>query len=113
MASFSRHVKLRAMYTDPKHTLKLLHELENLGFDDEAFALVHHMGHRGQTIKRHRRYCEKTRKFVQGSSNTQVQRRLEFVFSAFKGGSLSVGSSELFCKLAEDARTKFPIREQK
>jgi hypothetical protein len=45
---------------DPKETIRLLDELEKLGFTDEAFRLLDHfrLVDRDATIRRHRAYCD-------------------------------------------------------
>jgi len=45
---------------DLKETIRLLDELQGLGFTDDAFSLLHHFRLVGRkaTINRHRKYCE-------------------------------------------------------
>ena len=99
------------MNTDPKRTVRLLNQLEKLGFDDRACAALHHMGDSnwGQTIQRHRRYCERKTKFRDDGKNARVQRRLEYVLAAYEATGLSSGSSDLFYKLAKDSVARIPM----
>ncbi len=62
-------------FTDPKITLPILTELENLGLDDDRFQRLHHRGKK-TSIKAHRKYCQKTERFLPGGTNEQTARRL-------------------------------------
>jgi hypothetical protein len=47
-------------YTDPGYTIRMLDQLEPLGFTDGLFRLVHHRSRHGtvaETISRMRKYC--------------------------------------------------------
>ncbi len=61
---------------DPQDTLNLLDQLQPLGFDDSAFALLHHFREGGQlhTIAQHRHYCQqRTGDFKTDSNNERIQ----------------------------------------
>jgi len=53
---------------NPKDTLMLLDRLESLGFDDNAFSVLHHFREQGREAKiaGHRSHCEKTGSFKEG-----------------------------------------------
>jgi hypothetical protein len=90
---------------DPKDTLLLLDRLESLGFDDDAFAALHHFRNAGRAdkIASHRRYCEKTDRFGADGENERVQRRLRLVLSAYLLAGFESGRSDVFRALAEAA----------
>jgi hypothetical protein len=91
---------------DPKQTIRLLDDLEKIGFSDSAFNRLHHYRETGTvtTINAHRRYCEGlTHDFVEGSNNELVQRRLEIGWNAYKGGGFNSSQSAVFVALAEAA----------
>ena len=94
---------------DPTETIKLLDELEGLGFTDEAFQTLHHFRTRGgrPTVNDHRRYCSEHIKFASDGNNERVQRRLTLVLDAYRSG-FSSGSPEVFVALAEAAFKEIP-----
>ncbi|MFO0774502.1 MAG: hypothetical protein U0172_07555 [Nitrospiraceae bacterium] len=92
---------------DPRRTIRLLDELESLGFTDEAFAEIHHF-ERGTTIERHRKYCLETGAFQESKANERVQQRLEIVFRAYWGGGFRECSSALWVLLAKAAAIEVP-----
>ena len=100
-------------YTDPAKTLKLLIELETMGFSNRAFSIVHH-SREPQTIKTHRTYCESHihsgSHFEKGTGGTNalVQRRLEIVLNAYLAGRFTCKSSALFEYLANAALLEIP-----
>lgn len=96
-------------YTDPAKTLKLLIELEAMGFSNRAFSIVHH-SREPQTIKTHRTYCKSHRHFEKGTGGTNalVQRRLEIVLNAYLAGRFTCKSSALFEYLANAALLEIP-----
>ena len=89
--------------TDPKETLRLLDELESLGFTDKHFARLHHFRAKGRkdTIRSQRRYCEKTGYFHPGSNNTRVQQRLAMVLNEYR--ATPNARSDRFIDLVEHA----------
>ena len=101
-------------YTDPKRTVDLLDELQDLGFGDEAFAHLHHWWENGkrETIKHHKGYCEKMKTtFRVDDSNARVQRRLEMVRSKFKDSPIRDRNPTAFVHLADEAyRLVPPVR---
>ena len=90
---------------DPKDTLLLLDRLEELGFDDLAFAKLHHFRERDSDagIVAHRAYCEKTTTFQDDGTNAKVQERLRLVLSAYVLAGFTSNSPLLFVHLAEAA----------
>lgn len=64
-------------------SLRLLDELQALGFDDEAFSALHHFsvkpGRNGDTIERHRRHLIALGSGNVRAANERVQRRLRLV----------------------------------
>ena len=89
----------------PEDTLMLLDRLESLGFDDNAFSVLHHFREQGRDAKiaGHRRYCEKTDSFKVGETNELVQDRLKLVLSAFLLGGFKKSDPKIFAHLAEAA----------
>lgn len=98
-------------YAHPQRTIRLLDELEPLGFDEEAFQTLHH-GER-VTIARHRDYCSKTGTFKDDRNNSHVQRRLEIVLRAFWAGGFDASKPErkVFHALAQAAVAQVPFEE--
>lgn len=95
---------------EPTNTLLLLDRLESLGFDDAAFAALHHFRNAGRNarISGHRRYCEKTRRFEHDGENCRVQRRLKLVLAAYVLGGFESGQSAVFRALADAAFAEIP-----
>ena len=60
------HKEDQEMNCGPQTTLKLLDELVSLGFTDEQFRSMHHLG---TSIERHRAYCSEHENFQEGSEN--------------------------------------------
>ncbi len=97
-----------------QRTLDLLAELEKLGFDDSAFAALHHFrSTRGteDTIEAHRRYCESHITLRPGGTNDKVQRRLALVLDAYVRGGFKSGRREVFLALANAAVQEIPVFE--
>ena len=96
--------------TDPKRTIELLGELEKLGFNDWAFARLHHFRINGKraTIHAHRKYCEGIASFQGGGENEVVQRRLELVIDAYRKGGFQSGRSDVFAALADASFHELP-----
>ena len=92
---------------DPKRTVRLLDELKSLGFTDQAFALIHHLPN--ETIERHRNYCLRVGSFQPDKTNQDVQRRLDVVLRAFRGGGFSAGKPAVFAALAQAACAEIPV----
>ena len=94
------------MPASPAQTIIVLEELCRLGFSDTAFRRLHHLG-AGASISAHRGYCEKLLRqgsgFRQGSRNGVVQRRLECVLGAYRGGGFASTSPAVFDSLASAA----------
>ena len=90
---------------DPKTTILLLDELEELGFTSDAFAALHHFKEKGRadTIAEHRAYCIETDSFQDGSANARIQQRLKLVLTAYQLGGFQSGKTEVFRCLAEAA----------
>lgn len=85
-----------------QETLRLLDELEPLGFDDDAFSTLHHFDK--ETIASHRAYCKKGETFsLQKPSNIIVQQRLRFVAEACRALGGRPLKSETFFRLAKIA----------
>ena len=95
---------------DSSDTLLLLDRLQDLGFDNKAFAELHHFKARGvsTTIKAHYNYCKKPKLFQDGGTNEVVQRRLRLVLKLYKLGGLSGGSKSFF-HLARAAKEEIPM----
>ena len=94
---FAREV----IVTDPKRTVRLLDELESLGFSDDAFSLIHHFP--DEKIARHRDYCRKVEAFQADGSNERVQRRLELVLRAYWAGGFKSSKPEVWEALSKAA----------
>jgi hypothetical protein len=93
-------------------TVKLLNELEMLGFNDEAFWRLHHRrlsGHK-DTINAHRKYCLslKTGSFIPGEDNALVTERLVYVLEIYRAAELPNGNAGAFIALAEAAFRAIP-----
>lgn len=91
---------------DPKEALRLLDELEALGFDDQAFALLGHLRDAGRsdTIAAYRQYCRDLKgRFESGGVNEAVQKRLKMVLAAYRRGGFQSGRDEVFRHLAQAA----------
>ena len=54
------------MKCGPQKTMEILDELEPLGFTDEQFRSMHHLG---TPIEKHRAYCAERSQFQEGSDN--------------------------------------------
>src|SRR5690348_253334 len=93
---------------DPKKTIALLAELENLGFTDEAFWRVHHFRERRERhpITTHRSYCARTDSFEDDGNNERVQRRLEIVLECYR--RYHTGNPAVFPELADAAYRLVP-----
>jgi hypothetical protein len=94
----------------PSDSLIVLDRLEQLGFNDKAFAALHHFreGGRRTTIARHRAYCEKTESFDDAGENERTQRRLKLVLAGYLLGGFSSGNQRVFISLAEAAFAEVP-----
>lgn len=103
--------KMAAMsrYTDPRRALRLLDELESIGFTDQAFAVVHHFGSK-EKIQSFRNYCEtRPKAFQEGGTNSDVVRRLEAVLRMLWGAGLTSRDEALFVCLARAAVVEIPM----
>lgn len=100
------------MRTDPSRTLELLDRLQDHGFEDSSFALLHHFPN--HSIRSHSTYCQKQVEvgalFQDGGANSLVQHRLEIVHGAYQGGGFTDRSPELFVLLSKAALAEVPIR---
>src|SRR6202035_2390436 len=81
-----------------------------LGFNDWAFARLHHFRINGKraTIHAHRKYCEGIASFQGGGENEVVQRRLELVIDAYRKGGFQSGRSDVFAALADASFHELP-----
>ena len=95
---------------DPRQTLKLLDELQKLGFSGEAFGRLHHhrLNNQMEPIARFRAYCGKTSKFIPDSNNERVYQRLRFVLNAWS----EPDNTNDFTILANAAFEAIPPRPQ-
>lgn len=87
-------------YSRAQRTLELLDELERLGFDEAAFAILH-FKIEGNSLKKHRDYCnDKVQKgdYLRSKHDCGTQQRLELVLSSHKRNP-----STNFRELAEQA----------
>jgi hypothetical protein len=95
-----------------QETLRLLDELEKLGFGNAAFALLHF--HRNDpkkksaTIEGHRKYCRKHSSFPAESNNARVQRRLALVLDRYLALRANSRSLAQFARLADEAFDRIP-----
>lgn len=94
-------------YLDPLRSVRLLDELSEYGFTDEAFTRIHHFD-TPVTVKSHRDYCLKAGAFHANSTNALVQRRLECALKAYWGGSFQSQSSQVWLALASAALAEIP-----
>jgi hypothetical protein len=101
---------MEMLMTSPKRTIDLLDLLNVLGFDDQAFARLHHFRLKGRkpTISDHRHYCEAITSFQGDGENELVQRRLELVLNAYRAGGFESRRPEVFGALAEAAFYELP-----
>lgn len=95
---------------NPKKSLELLRMLTELGFTDEAFSQLHHfrLKNRKALISAHRHYCKKIESFQGDGENQRVQRRLELVLGAYRGGGFRSGAPRVFTSLADAAFHELP-----
>lgn len=86
-------------------TIIILDALQVKGFNDEAFSCLHHSQEAGRddSIAAHRRYCEKTQSFAEGSNNHKVQERLALVLRSYVLGVYNSGEPAVFIALAKAA----------
>jgi hypothetical protein len=98
---------------DPDTTVKLLDELEDLGFNNDAFATLYHFKEKGRadTIAEHRAYCIKAAPFQDGSLNARIQQRLSLVLNAYKHGGFKSRKAEVFRCLAEAAYNEITSKQ--
>jgi hypothetical protein len=97
--------------TSTKRTIELLDDLQDEGFDDGAFGLLHHFRvTRGKmdTIARHRKYCSERESLRAGGTNEKVQKRLQLVLNAYRAGPFR-GGATVFQQLAEAAAREIPL----
>lgn len=96
--------------TDPKYAIRLLADLQKLGFNDEVFWRVHH--HRRKNEKERivsfRAYCEKTNSFQAGGTNERVGQRLAYVLNHYRASGLAPGETRAMIDLAEAAFREIP-----
>ncbi len=99
----------------PAYTLRLLDELESLGFDDLAFSQLHHWRASGkaETIRSFRNYCLKHDEFHANGNNARVAQRLELVLKAFTLDGFASRNSAVFSALAEAAWLEVPVSPKK
>lgn len=99
---------------DPKRTLELLNELQELGLSNEAFAQLHHfiLRDKAETIASFRAYCEKRCKnnsaFKPNGTNELVHQRLALVLERYRERGLPPGNSKVLIALAKDAFREIP-----
>ena len=93
---------------DPKVTVELLDNLEDLGFNNDAFAALYHFKEKGRadTIAEHRAYCIENESFPDESLDARVQQRLSLVLNAYKLGGFKSRKPEVFRCLAEAAHSE-------
>ena len=97
-----------------ERTLKLLNELRELRFNDEAFWRLHHFRNpTTATIARFRAYCERHSEFIPGGENERVHERLDFVLKTYRERGHAPGQSKEFIDLAETAFVKIPPRTKR
>jgi hypothetical protein len=94
----------------PRRTIELLDELGELGFNDQAFARLHHfrMKRRKATIRAHYSYCQAIASFQNDGENELVQQRLKLVMNAYRSGVFKSGRPEVFSALADAAFYELP-----
>jgi hypothetical protein len=88
---------------DPKQTIKLIEHLKALGFDDEAFRLLHHFQGSMNSFERHARIVTS---FHEDGNNHRVRNRLEFVLGSCTNGLPPKG--EIFASLARESKRRIP-----
>lgn len=109
----------RVTMVKAQKTLDLLRELQSKGFDDSAFALLHHARLRKwrETIKAHGEYCEKIAKnsgeFLEDSENERVQRRLVWVLAKYEKSGRPNGDSAYFKELSDAAFKGLPPKSSR
>jgi len=95
---------------DTMQTLKLLDNLCELGFNDEAFWRLHHFRRRNknETIASFRGRCKHTLAFRPAGTNASVHERLYFVLKTYRERGLPPGQTKVFIDLAETAFVEIP-----
>jgi hypothetical protein len=94
---------------DPKRSVWLLDRLVELGYTDEAHAVLRHSSQSGWTdhIAGHRAYCLKIQSFQSEGTNARVQMRLELVLKAYEGGGFK--NPKVFLDLARASVIEVPF----
>ncbi len=97
-------------FQDPIRTLQILDALEQAGFSDEAFAIIHH--HQpAMTIAAHRAYCamlaESGEEFKL-NNNMLVQKRLDMILTMYRSAGFSSGAGSVFVHLAQASISEVP-----
>ena len=96
--------------TEPSRTLALLDQLEQAGFDDTSFSVIHH--HKEpQTISEHRRYCSMLVEdggLFRTINNQLVQMRLELILTMYRSAGFCTGNPGVFLNLAKAALAEIP-----
>jgi hypothetical protein len=89
----------------PTITIVLLDRLEELGFTNEFFDIVHHFN--GESIESHRKYCANhTGVFKAGGTNEQVQKRLHIILNSYVSGGFT--NPDVFRYLAHASVVEIP-----
>lgn len=96
----------------PQRTIELLEQLQSLGFDDAAFAKLHHfrLSGKNDTIAKHRKYVLQQANLRENDSNEEVQRRLALVLTTYRNGGFTSRSSSVFQALADAVFHEIPPR---
>jgi hypothetical protein len=90
-------------------TITFLNKLVAMGFDENAFQRLHHMGSHSTeytsktSIKNHIDYCAKGASFQQGSTNEDVFLRLRFVYNTYTAMNIANDNLRVFRALADAA----------
>lgn len=93
-------------------TLKLLDKLQDLGFNDAAFARLHHKRLKRQysphKIEPFRTYLEQHERFMPNSENELVHKRLAFILKRYRDEGFPPGKTDEFVALAEVSFIEIP-----
>ena len=97
-------------FADPLKSLELLDALGASGFNDQAFAVIHH--HKvPMTIEAHRRYCAMLSEdgdIFKTTNNRLIQKRLEMILTMYRSAGFTGEQNSVFIHLANAALAEVP-----
>lgn len=105
LASRNMHDEVRVNYADPKLTIEALDDLTRIGFNNEAFKILHHLN---DNLDSFRRWCVSKTTFAKGGNNSLVHERLRYVLNEYRRRGVDDKKSNVFIDLAREALAKIP-----